>query len=236
MYKFAISNANLVTYVSPIMGQKIQEILKHKRTNRLFYLPNSPQFNQIPKLDIDKKDKRMVVYTKSFLSSTEIDLLIKTMKRVNLRKKDVIMHIIGCINQKDIEKIKSSNVKNNFILHGLIPYKKNIQILSKAYIGIAWYENKISFEKYADSLKLREYAASGIPAICNGNISTAYEMQKEKAGIMVNDINNLADSIILLLENSKTYLKMRENSLKWAQANDKLIILEKLFFKMIQND
>src|SRR3989344_5056882 len=138
----------------------------------------------------------------------------------------IVLNIVGKISESTT--IINENIKDNLIMDGLVPYEKNLEIISNSYIGLGWYENKFSFEKYNDSLKLREYAASGVPSICNNKTSTAIEMDKEGAGIIANTEKELAGAIATFITNEEKYYDMHINSIRWAKENDKSKLLEKL--------
>ncbi len=232
LYSFAVRNADIVTYVSELMGDKIKEIIKlnAKTENILFHLPNSPEFKKIPKIDISKKNKYSIVYSKSFISKEELILLENIVTILKKKFPDIVLNIVGKIDGTTY--IISPKIKNNIMAHGLVPYERNLEIISGSYLGLGWYENKFSFEKYNDSLKLREYAASGIPAVCNDKTSTAIEMEKEEAGIVANTEAEIATAISALIENPKKYSEMRKNALYWAKKNDKAKLLERLLNKL----
>lgn len=232
LYSFAVRNADVVTYVSELMGYKIKEIIKlnAKTENILFHLPNSPEFTKIPKIDISKKNKYSIVYSKSFISKEELILLENIVTILKKKFPDIVLNIVGKI--EGTTYIINPKIKNNIMAHGLVPYERNLEIISGSYIGLGWYENKFSFEKYNDSLKLREYAASGIPSICNDKTSTAIEMEKEEAGIVANTEAEIANAISALISDEKKYSEMHDNAIKWAKKNDKSKLLEQLLEKL----
>jgi len=225
LYSFAVKNADVVTYVSKLMGEKIQQLRKNRK-NILFHLPNSPEFTKIPKTDSSKKNKNSLTFSKSFISNEELLLLQNVTTILKKRFPRIVLNIVGKISESTT--IINPNIKDNLIMHGLVPYEKNLEIISNSYIGLGWYENKFSFEKYNDSLKLREYAASGVPSICNNKTSTAIEMDKEGAGIIANTEKELAGAIATFITNEKKYYDMHINSIRWAKENDKSKLLEKL--------
>ena len=207
------------------MGEKIQQLRKNRK-NILFHLPNSPEFTKIPKTDSSKKNKNSLTFSKSFISNEELLLLQNVTTILKKRFPRIVLNIVGKISESTT--IINPNIKDNLIMHGLVPYEKNLEIISNSYIGLGWYENKFSFEKYNDSLKLREYAASGVPSICNNKTSTAIEMDKEGAGIIANTEKELAGAIATFITNEKKYYDMHINSIRWAKENDKSKLLEKL--------
>ncbi|MBU0649656.1 hypothetical protein KJ605_01475, partial [Patescibacteria group bacterium] len=92
-----------------------------------------------------------------------------------------------------------------------------------------WYENINSFEKYADSLKIREYAASGLPVVCNKNISTAAEASEKGLLLLCDNVHDLAQALENLITNKMLYMTMRDRALAWARDNDKKELLCQLY-------
>lgn len=225
LYKFAVRNADITTYVSKIMGKKINEFRGNSSRGIIFHLPNSPEFDKIPRIDIKKKSKYDLVFSKSFISKDELKMLHKIVEQLIIEFPKIKMHVVGNI---DSSTIINPKVSRNILLYGLVSYEKNIEIICNSYIGLGWYENKLSFEKYNDSLKLREYAAAGIPAICNDKTSTAFEMENEDAGIIANTVEDINGAICSLIYNGKKYEIMHKNAIRWAQINDKSKLLETL--------
>ena len=213
LYAFSVRNADIVTFVSKVMGEKIKEIRGKNPNSRgiLHYLPNSPEYEKIPKVNPSKKNENAIVYSKSFISNSEIKILSRVIKEVVVKHPNVVLHIVGNVKKNDHSIDSKSEMRKNIKFYGLVPYEKNIEIMSHSSIGLGWYENKLSFEKYNDSLKLREYAASGLPAICNNKTSTALEMENEGAGIVANTEAEIAIAISALISDNKKYLNMRQN-------------------------
>lgn len=230
LYRLSIVKADLVTYVSPIMGDKISSILGGKLDSRCVYFPNSPEYTKISKVNSKSKEKTRVVYTKAFISDIEIHLLVDICNLLKNKGVNIKFHLVGNVVKDSIKYLKTSGVNDHFVLYGLVEYEKNLEIISNSYIGFAWYENKISFEKYADSLKIREYAASGIPTVCNDGISTATEVASKGAGIVACCAKGVAFSLYKLINDTSLYDKMSKNSLAWARENDK-----RGFLNMIKN-
>jgi len=157
-------------------------------------------------------------------------MLQNIIKNLKIKYPKILLNIVGNVEKK--EQGVYPSLKTNIKLHGLVTYEKNIEIISKSYIGIGWYENRFSFEKYNDSLKLREYAALGLPSVCNDKTSTAIEMENEGAGIIGNNVAEIANAISALISNNKEYTIMRQNALRWAKKNDKSKLLKNLIEKL----
>lgn len=219
IYYFAIAHASFVTYVSKNMRDIVEPRVKN--SDRAVFLPNSPDYEHAARVDPKEKDRYELVYTKSNISDTEIDMLLDLTSLLKETFPSIKLNVIG--------KASRRNLENMVILHGLVDYQTNIKIMSKSYIGIAWYENVKSFEKYADSLKIREYAASGLPVVCNRNISTAIEAYEEGLLILCENVKELAEGLEKIISDTELYSDMRNKALNWAKENDKSKLLNNLY-------
>lgn len=226
LYFFSLRHADFVTYVSANMRELVES---HTGSpDKAIFLPNSPEFDKAPRIPPDQKQPTELIYTKSAISSTELILLAELAERLVPIFHDLKLNVIG-----DYPKeCKPADLSRALVLHGLVDYQTNLGIMAKSSIGIAWYENIRSFEKYADSLKIREYAASGLPVVCNRNISTAIEAKEKGLLILCDNVNELTEAITQLIQNKKLYLTMREKALAWARYYDKSALLTKLYKKV----
>lgn len=230
LYKFSINNADVITYSNDVMLNIIKGILGNKLSSKiLFHLPHSPEYSKITRINPDKKDKYSIVFTKTYPQDSEIVRLIKIAKILKDTIPDICFHIVGDVTQKSKDLINASKLTNNFKLYGLLGYEDNMKIISKGYIGFSWYENINDHEKFGDSLKIREYAASGIVTVTNNKVPTCQEMYDNGAGVLVDKEKDIAKAIITLIKNEKLYSDYRNNALKWAKAMDKKKLLDNLY-------
>jgi len=224
IYYFALHRASFVTYVSTNMFDIV-----NPRSRRCVFFPNSPEFKKATRIDPKSKNKFEIVYTKSNISSSEADMLIELTCLLKRSYPNILLNVIGAVESATKSKVKELHLQKNLQFHGLIDYLENLNIVSRSYIGIAWYENIKSFEKYADSLKIREYAACGLPVVCNRLISTALEANREGLLFLCDNVTELDNSICKLIKDNNLYLDMREKALSWAKKNDKTVIINKLY-------
>ena len=228
LYKFAVSNADIVTFVSCKMEEKIRKLREKKAAITAIYLPNSPEYEKIPKYEPSKKNKYNIVYSKSLIMDSEIvllKLLVKNLSEIGITP---TLNIIGGMSDQAKSDLAKFEHADRIVIHGLKKYQDSVEIMAKSYISFAWYEGIRSFEHYADSLKIREYAAAGLPCVCNKVVATSLEMEKQKAGILCDTAVEAANAIGLLINDEHVYLAMRKNALTWAEKMDKKAMLDNL--------
>ncbi len=230
LYRFALTHADKTTLVSPKMMRQAEKMVPVRFHNRFFLLPNSPEYRNIPKYPSTEKDRFSLVMTAGiFKDQVDIDTLIDGLTRLKIHYPKAILRIIGTVEKSNIDLFRENNLENNLVFEGGLPYKQSIEKVAKSYIGITCYKKNSSYMSYADSLKIREYAAAGLPIVCDNVYATAEEVIKNNAGFVYNSPAEMAEVIGQLIENKKLYLTKSQNALAWAEKMDKIKWLKKLY-------
>jgi glycosyltransferase involved in cell wall biosynthesis len=231
---FGMKHADLIGVITPKMMDKLESI----SVKKLFYIPNSPDFKALEKYrtPINKREAYSLVVTCAEVSNKF--KVFDIIELVNRLKKDfpkIILHVNG---PYDVDKnyydrildfIKTNKLGKNVVFHGMIPKPKNLEIIGKCKIGLAFYNKEISHIEFGDSLKIREYAALGLPMVADNATCTAKEMETEKAGIMVTEAREAYQSLKKLLGNKAEYVKYQKKAQSWAKKLDKRLIMNKLY-------
>jgi len=229
LYKLSLKFADKTFVVS----KRIYDYLAPKYPKKIIYLPNSPYFAKIPKIDSDKKNKFDLVFCAGRLTErVNLKEMFEAIKKLKLCFPQIKLHLIGKDNPEVKKLIKKYNIENNIKIYDFLTHPQTLKIISQSYIGISWYSPSVSHLKWGDSLKIREYAASGLPTVTDGITSTAQEMQEKEAGFIIKTAEEMADRIKKLIEDEKLYRKTRDNALEWAKEMDKGRMLEETFKKL----
>jgi glycosyltransferase involved in cell wall biosynthesis len=192
--------------------------------NKVTLIPNSPTISKISPRIGPISSPPKIVFTKSQISEEESLFLLGIVKKLNKIHFSFSLSVVGKISQKFIEYFPS-----DIIFTGLINLNENFAILKESDIGLAIYLNPNSFEKYADSLKIREYAAMGLPVVSTAHISTALEGEAANCVLIASSEDGFVESISRLVENPLEHAEMSRNARLWAQSNDKDKILNDFF-------
>lgn len=216
LYSYAVKNADMVTVVSTRMKERIER--------DVFLLPNSPNFQEIPKVPPDNKKKAdLVLLVGRWGKQINSRIILQTLKSLKKAYPKITLHIIGYVG-------KGAITDKNIIFHGPLTYEDAIKEMSQMYIGITAYTSSPgSYVHFADSLKIREYAAAGLPIVCDSIYATSEEVQKNNAGIVYKTSKDMINAITHLIEDREDYNTMRKNALSWAKKNDKKLLLQKLY-------
>lgn len=226
VFKFSLNNADETNVVTPYVEKMAREFAPKANIR---FIPNSPIYKTFPRIEPDKKNVNNLVITISQMSKkSNFDNYVKIIEEVKKDIPKINLKIIGSCDEYAKRLIRDKKLEKNIVYTGLMPYNEAIKELASGYIGIVFYPRNIDHVKYGDSIKLREYAASGLPSVSDDITFTSKEMIDHNAGLVAETTHEMAKNIINLIKNKEKYLKMRENALSWAREMDKEKILSKM--------
>lgn len=226
LYNLALKKSDKTFVVS----QRIHDKLSQKYPGKVVFLPNSPAFESIPKVQPEKKDRYSLVFCAGRLTErVNLNEIFESLKILKKEFPKTTLHLIGKDNEQVQKLIKKYELEKNIKIYDFLTHTETLKVISKSYIGISWYSPEVSHIYWGDSLKIREYAASGLPTVTDGITSTADEMLKREAGFIIKTPAEMAERIKILIKDKKIYEKTRKNALRWAKKMDKGNILEKIF-------
>ena len=195
-----------------------------------FFVPNSPVFNKIKRLNIGKINKHELVFVTTSAQSTDFSVIFQAVKKLSSKYPDIMLRVIGLDNWEDQfeEEVTRLGMNKNVIFSGRMPHVSLLKIFCKAAVGLALYTNKFSWTYYSDSMKARDYLACGLPVIMTDISSTAQDIRKANAGFVIKlDSNELFKAIDRLFADVKYYSLLRNNAVKLAEKYDIYRILDK---------
>jgi glycosyltransferase involved in cell wall biosynthesis len=227
--RYAIKNSDQVWNVST----KIVELRKRQgvEDDRNFFVPNSPEFNKVKRLDYRKINKHEIVIVSTISASIALQLIFEVISGLSEKYPDIKLKIIGISDwskefRQSLEKL---NIIDNVVFLPSMNHESLLKQLCISAIGLALYTNVTSWTKYCDSMKARDYLACGLPVIITKEPSTARDIQDGKAGYVVGlDKNKLINIIDDLFKNKNEYIEMRNNAIALAKKYDMTKILEKI--------
>ncbi len=226
LYWFAVTNADFVTVVSTRMADNAKRI---STRTPIYLLPNSPDFTAIPKISHDKKLKNsLVLIVGRWGNQVDTERIADCMRELALENNKIKLHIIGHVDTRYRKALEKGNA-SSYIFHGALPYESALSIMATCSVGITAYKETESYVHYADSIKIREYAAAGLPIVCDSIYATAQEVLKYKAGYVYTTTDQMVRSIVRLIENKNEYEAISKNALHWAKENDKKKLLKALY-------
>jgi len=222
-------NADLVLAVSQrILDVRLKSSINPKK---LFLLPNSPALSPIVKYRQKKVKPTDIIMVGLLAGDIDHSYIFKAFKNLMKKIPDINLTIIGSGNGMTLLKKTVQDLKLGKNINFLAPmsHDKLFQVISGYGIGLALYSDDDPCRYYCDSMKARDYLAMGLPVILSGDFGTATEIQKFKAGIIINSVQEeLEHAIEKLVFNIELYKKYRDNAIKLASKYDNDRILDKL--------
>lgn len=229
--RYAIKNSDQVWNVST----KITELRKRQgvEDDRNFFVPNSPEFNKVKRLDYGKINKHEIVIVSTISASVALRLIFETIQMLYKKYPDIKLKVIGIEDwgKEFASLLEKLDIVNNVIFLPSMPHEKLLKELCKSAIGLALYTNVTSWTRYCDSMKARDYLACGLPVLITKEPPTADDIRLNNAGFIVGlNKNELSAAIDNLFMNRSKYMSMRNNAIALADKRDIVKILEKLLY------
>lgn len=227
--KICLKYADEVWSVSTrILAKRKLQGVSHTK-NKL--LPNSPEFSKVPRYKYNGNNNLIVV---SHLSkSLHLEVIFEIVKELSHIYKKLRINIIGDgPERKRLEQLViKQKLKKQVYFLGQKSHRDALQYISRSFIGFALYTADHPWRHYGDSMKTREYVACGIPVVINDIPSTADDIKKYNAGLVINklDKKEISNFIEKCIKNRKYYESVRRNAYLLGERFDKKIILSQLF-------
>lgn len=240
LYQIAIKNAKKVGVVSP----RIKEQILHRGVaeKKICLLPNSPSCAELApfRREIDQRKLFQLVVTCAGIDPKfRLEDTLTLTAQLRIKYPQTFLVIIGLTETNPSymshlqELIRNKHWQNLVNFTGFLPLKQNWELIGQSGIGIAFYSQDASHIRFGDSLKIREYAALGLPTVADNLTSTAEEMENNGAGKIAATNHEAAEIISHWWEHPKEYQETAEAALKWAKINDKDALVEKLYQEVL---
>jgi len=220
-------------------SKKIIHRIKYK--NKTFFFPNSPSVIR-KKIFIKKKKNNCAVFSLVNIDDgTDWNLILNFLKIINKKNLDFKLYITGNIktefSKKIVSKFKSIDFNKKIVFVGYLNKKKLYHLYNKCTYGLTAYKktSKHNYWNFGDSLKIREYAESGLIVLTEGLYYNSLEIKKFKFGKIYKTSNDLFNLVKLFMSNNNKITRYRTQSRKWALANRKNLYLKKIENKINQD-
>lgn len=214
--------------VSSRITQKRSEQGVPPEKNKL--LVNSPDFDSIDRKDYDGNQDLIIISPLSL--ALNLSPIIKSLKPLFHDYPKLRLQIVGTGDEEQNFKkmVRSHKLDGKINFLGWKQHDEIFDLMCSSFLGFALYSGAASWNIYGDSMKTREYVACGLPVIINTIPSTADDVKKYNAGLVLStvDEDEITAFIKKCLDDKEFYLTLRENAQKMGKDFDKSVILSKL--------
>ncbi len=227
--KFCIKRADQIWNVS----SRITELRKKQGVadTKNFFVSNAPIIRSNHLVLKNKKVHQLIIVT-HITKAIDFNSILFAIQTVRKRYKDIKLFIVGNgeYRSKLEEKVRKMSLIDQVVFTGSLNHEEVMKLLSESGVGLALYTNDFPWTKYGDSMKAREYLAHGLPVIINDIPSTADDIKKAHAGIVISSGKKIVDAIEYLFSNKKDYTVMKNNALALAKKSDFFHTVERTKF------
>jgi len=141
-----------------------------------------------------------------------LDLILQALPFVIKKIPDFKFHIIGIGNYKnELEKLVNSKKLNDYVIfYGVVLSPSFLkEIFSKCSVGIALYApNMGHYIQYTEPGKVKDYLSYGLPVIINSGPEIAEEIERLKAGLVIDFSKSAIQTALLKLFTQRRLLQM----------------------------
>lgn len=185
-------------------------------------MPDGSNFDPKKRLPIGKIDRKKLIFLGGMRPITGVKLLLESFKDVVKEVPDVTLLLIGGGPKLgEYKKLAQAlELGKHVSFTGFIERHEDVDdLLCTGAIGLApFVRDKGSYEYYSDAGKPKAYLAAGAPVIITRVPEIANEIEKERAGIVIEyNKTELTKAVVLLLKDDKKYKEFRENAIKLSK-------------------
>jgi len=233
--RFCATNSNY----NIVLGNKMLPVRKGQGIymENVFWIPASIPVDSVARKTNIKNHKLIFMGTLNNKNGVYLlpDIVIAIKKRIP----DVMLDIMG---NGDLygsleKRIRELHLEDSIKLFGNVAFKDFAKILTNYACGIVSYEySKNNLLQMTDPMKLRVYAAAGLPMVITKGFSFSKEVEQEELGFAVEySIEGFANGIIKILQNEKLAKKLRSNNLSYSKKYDLDKFYKKAFSRILED-
>lgn len=211
---------------------KIEQIRGLKQEVTIIY--NTPPTTYSFAKMVDNDNSFKIFYGGMLFSDRGIKNLLRLVKDMP----NISFEIAGTGPQDIVQLVKevAANHKN-LCYHGLLPYSKLQELVSKSQLVYAFYNPNIRNNVFASPAKLFDSMAGSTAVIMNKEIAPSKIVEEETCGLLVpyNDYDALKETISWLMENKNYCMELGTNGKKAYDAKYSWAIMEERLLTLYQS-
>jgi len=231
--RFSIKHADQVWNVSTRIVKQREKQGVRKEKN--FFVPNTPIFDKVKRVPTASVNQHDLVIVSHLTKALNYPLIFQVIKKLSVKYRDIRLLVIGAGPCEDEFKksVLQMGMGKKILFLGRKPHDEVLKILSRSGIGIALYTQTQSWTKFGDSAKIREYFACGLPVITTNVSSTADDVVRAQAGLVIKlNEKEFKKAVDKLFSDKKLYQKMRRNGIKLARKYDFFKVIDKILSQL----
>jgi len=193
-------------------------------TGRNLVVPAGVDMGSIKKLTSQNKRAETLVFIGYLTRIKGVQLIIEAMPHILKSVPDARLVIVGSGPMEGQLKglVSGARIEDRVEFLKPMPYEELMKLLSECSVGMAPYMPiQTSYSRWGDPMKIKEYAAFGLPIVMTNVPEIANEVEKAGVGIIVDyDTRQLAHAVVRILTDVQLYAKMSDRAVKFASDYD----------------
>lgn len=220
--RFAVRKSDRVWNLSPIMvSEREKRGVAAKYRDKQIVVPIGTTMPKNVKVSL-KKDRYRIVHMGHLLEKQGVEKLIEAMRDVvkKVPKANLLIVGGGPLEEKLKKDVIRFKLQKYVKFTGFVKEFSEVEkMLKTSSIAVAPYlDTKDTYTRYTDPGKPKDYLANGLPVVITKVPQVAYEIDKNKCGIAINDDKKeLTEVLIKLLTDERLQLEFRKNAIKMAR-------------------
>ncbi len=202
-----------------VMSRYLEKKLRSKKINHIYNIPHGVDLSIFKP---EKWRKDFIVYAGGIEKNDGVLLVPRAAKKVlKIFPHERFLFLGDGRDLPNLKRIvKEENLENHFIFKGWIDHKEVPRYLSRSKIGLITSLKSIATEA-SSTLRAYEYMASGLPVIVPDLDGMVEQVDNGTRGLIFKcgDAEDLADKILLLLENRALCEKLSMQGRKYISSN-----------------
>ncbi len=234
--KLCCYHVDLIWNSSEVMvTERKKRGVKTEKAAEQITVPDGNNFDRIERLPIEKINRYDIVFVGHLRKKQGVMMLIKAFPEVCRKVQKARLVIIGSGPLENLlkQRVVELKISDKVSFTGYIEdYSKLEKMMARCAVAVAPYvPDPESWSFYSDVNKPKAYMACGLPVIITPVPRIAYEIKKERAGLLVNyNKREVSEAIVKLLTNDRLHQEMRTNAIKLASNHT----WEKVFTKALR--
>jgi glycosyltransferase involved in cell wall biosynthesis len=212
-----------------------QRMIHHFRTwdvrRPYVFFPNTPDCDATPLLPVAERRRGQLVLLGPSHTGMNHGMLVEGLKALVARYPEVRLAVVGSggAERRIRERAEAAGIAGAVEIRGFLPRADALRAVAQSWLGVVLYTDEDPFNYYRDSIKIREYAACGLPTVCDATTGTGEEGERAGAARRVRTTAEFVEAVSRLLTDAGLYVRTAEAARRWAVANDKRRLLEDLW-------
>jgi glycosyltransferase involved in cell wall biosynthesis len=186
---------------------------------KIHTVPNAPRFDSSAVLGRDDREPGSVIVMAHFEEAFDDDLIADAIERLRARVPGLRVKLVGP--GSGAARI-ADRVGDAVEVLGYRPHEEALRIAGRCLVGWAPYGKGASWHEYRDSIKLREYAALGLPAVT----TPGHGLANEAVAAVTEGPEASADALERLLTDESEWRRAHEAAVAFAQRNDRAVLVD----------